>query len=202
MGVATAARDSRLNEESMPTIDDAITITPTQTSTSLLRGGPGAFGAPRGAATHQGVDIVANQSSNDKSIYQVRATAAGQVAYAQINGSASTGYGYTVVIDHQNGFYTLYAHLAINASAGLAAVSQAVAQGDIIGYLADLANGEKSSGNVLADVVAPYDKIQLHIECFEAPQGRSSTTTLAIIKQGCTLDDPTARLTALGYQSF
>ena len=187
----------------MPTIDDAIAIPPTLTATSLLRGGPGAFGAPRGSGkTHQGVDIVANQSLSDKSIYQVRATSAGQVAYAQINGTATTGYGYTVVIDHQNGFYTLYAHLAINASAGLAAVSQTVAQGDIIGYLADLANGEKSSGNVLADVVAPYDKIQLHLECFEAPLGRTSTTTLTVIKDGCTLDDPTARLTALGYKSF
>jgi hypothetical protein len=187
----------------MPTVDDAIAITPTLTSTTLLRGGPGAFGAPRGdGATHQGVDVVANQSSNDKSIYQVRATATGQVAYAQINGSATSGYGYTVVIDHQNGFYTLYAHLAINASAGLAAVGQAVSQGDIIAYLADLANGEKSSGNVLASVVAQYDKIQLHIECFEAPQGRSSTGTLAVIKQGSTLDDPTTRLTVLGYQSF
>src|SRR5271165_4410926 len=123
----------------MATINDAINMAPTRTSVTLLRGGPGAFGAPRGnGATHQGVDIVANQSSNDKSIYEVRATADGVIAYAQINGSASTGYGYTVVIDHQNGFYTLYAHLAINASAGLAVLSQAVSAGDLIGYLADL----------------------------------------------------------------
>jgi len=186
----------------MSTISDAIGISPTMTTTSLLRGGPGAFGAPRGSGTHQGVDIVANQSSPDKSIYQVRSTAAGVVAYAQINGSATTGYGYTVVVDHQIGFYTLYAHLAINASAGLAVLGQPVSQGDIIGYLADLANGEKSSGNVLAEVVAPYDKIQLHIECFEAPTGRSSTTTLGVIKDGSTLDDPTTQLKALGYGSF
>jgi Peptidase family M23 len=187
----------------MATINDAITIAPTMTSTSLLRGGPGAFGAPRGgSATHQGVDIVANQSSIDKTIYQVRATATGLVAYAQINGSATTGYGYTVVVDHGNGFYTLYAHLAINASSGLATVGQSVNQGDIIGYLADLANGEKSSGNVLASVVAQYDKIQLHIECFETTPGLSSTTTLALIKKGSTLDDPTSRLASLGYQSF
>jgi hypothetical protein len=186
----------------MATIDDVISTTPTLTNASLLRGGPGAFGSPRGAGhTHQGVDIVANQSSADKTIYQVRATSDGKIAYCRVNGSASTGYGYTVVIDHQNGFYTLYAHLAINASTGVVGMGQAVAQGDIIGYLADLANGEKSSGNVLADVVAPYDKIQLHIECFEAPQGRSSTGALSDIKDGCTLDDPTLRLTALGYQS-
>ncbi|UGY02529.1 murein hydrolase activator EnvC family protein [Bradyrhizobium quebecense] len=187
----------------MAGIDDVIAITPTLKTSTLLRAGPGSFGASRGAGhSHQGVDIVANQSAADKSVYQVRATSDGTVAYCQINGSASTGYGYTVVVDHQNGFYTLYAHLAINASRGLVTLGQAVAQGDIIGYLADLANGEKSSGNVLADVVAPYDKIQLHIECFEAPQGRSSTGTLKDIKDGCTLDDPTLRLQALGYQSF
>jgi len=187
----------------MATIDDVIATTPTMNSASLLRGGPGAFGAPRGAGhTHQGVDIVANQSSEDKTIYQVRATSDGTIAYCSVNGSPSDGYGYTIVIDHQNGFYTLYAHLAINASRGIVTMGQAVAQGGIIGYMADLANGEKSSGNVLANVVAPYDKIQLHLECFEAPQGRSSTGALKDIKDGCTLDDPTLRLGALGYQSF
>lgn len=114
----------------MPTINDAIAIAPTLTTTTLLRGGAGAFGAPRdGGSTHQGVDIVANQSSNDKTIYKVLATAAGKIAYAKINGSATTGYGYTVVIDHQNGFYTLYAHLAIQASSGLVTLGQNVAQG-------------------------------------------------------------------------
>lgn len=187
----------------MASIDQVIATTPTLKSASLLRGGAGAFGAPRGSGhAHQGVDIVANQSSEDKSIYQVRATSDGTVAHCQINGSATTGYGYTIVIDHQNDFYTLYAHLAISASSGLVTLGQAVSQGDVIGYLADLANGEKSSGNVLSEVVAPYDKIQLHIECFEAPSGRSSSGLLKDIKDGCTLDDPTFRLKALGYQSF
>ena len=187
----------------MATIQDIFKTPPTLTTASLLRGGPGAFGAPRGAGkTHQGVDIVSNQSSMDKSVYQVLATADGLVAYAMINGTATTGYGYTLVVDHQNGFYTLYAHLAINASWGIVTLGQAVSQGDIIGYLADLANGEKSSGNVLANVVAPYDKIQLHIECFEAPAGRSSTGALSDIKGGSTLDDPTASLMSLGYATY
>ena len=72
-----------------------------------------------------------------------------------INGSPTTGYGYTIVIDHQNDFYTLYAHLAINASSGLVTLGQAVSQGDVIGYLA---NDEKSSGNVLSEVVAPVTR--------------------------------------------
>jgi murein DD-endopeptidase MepM/ murein hydrolase activator NlpD len=186
----------------MASIDDAISITPTLLASSLLRGHEGAFGAPRGGGkTHQGIDIVANQSSAEKNIYQVRATAAGKIAYARQNGSqAKPGYGYTVVIDHQNDFYTLYAHLAINASDGLVPVGQLVQAGDIIGYLADLTNGEMSSGNARA--VAPYDKIQLHFECFEAPSGRSSTAGLGPIKDGCTIDNPTFRLLALGYNSF
>ncbi|UVK55356.1 M23 family metallopeptidase [Mesorhizobium sp. AR02] len=186
----------------MASIDDVISIPPTLLGSSLLRGEEGTFGSSRdGGKTHQGIDIVANQSSADKSIYQVRATAAGQIAYARTNGSvAKPGYGYTVVVDHLNGFYTLYAHLAINASAGLATVGQSVQAGDIIGYLADLTNGEMSSGNARA--VAPYDRIQLHFECFEAPSGRSSTGGLGAIKDGCTLDDPTLRLAALGYGSF
>lgn len=158
----------------MATINDAIVITPTLTTSPLLRGNAGAFGAPRTSGTpHEGVDIVANQSSNDKSIYKVRTTAAGKIVYAHLNGTATSGYGYTVVIDHQNGFYTFYAHLAPQASSGLVTVGQNVAQGAVIGYLADLENGEKSSGNVLAAVVGQYDKIQLHIECFEAPSGRT-----------------------------
>ena len=187
----------------MSTIADAIQVSPTSLTASLLRGGPGAFGAPRGdGKTHQGVDIVANQSSMDRTTYQIVATAAGTVAYARLNGTASTGYGYTVVVDHANGFYTLYAHLAINASSGVVALGQGLGQGDVIGYMADLANGEKSSGNVLAAVVQPYDKIQLHFECFEAPSGRSSAAALSDIKGGCTLDDPTRRFTQLGYSSF
>ncbi len=185
----------------MATIDDVIAFPPTPLGSSLLRGEEGQFGAPRGSGkSHQGIDIVANQSSADKSTYEVRATSAGTIAYALINGAADSGYGYTVVIDHQNGFYTLYAHLAINASCGLVTLGQPVNTGDVLGYLADLANDERSSGNARA--VAPYDKIQLHFECFEAPMGRTSTGALAVIKAGWTLDDPTDRLVAMGYQSF
>jgi murein DD-endopeptidase MepM/ murein hydrolase activator NlpD len=185
----------------MANLNDAIQVTPTRTASSLLRGHEGAFHAPRGGGkVHQGVDIVANKSSADKSIYEVRTTAIGKVAYARMNGSATTGYGYTVVVDHQNGWYTLYAHLAINASAGLKSVGDSVSAGDVIGYLADLANGEKSSGNARA--VAPYDKIQLHFECFQAPPGRSSANRLDTIRVTAATDDPSARLQALGYQSF
>jgi murein DD-endopeptidase MepM/ murein hydrolase activator NlpD len=187
----------------MSTIDDAIQTTPTKLMSTLMRGGPGAFGAPRDAgAKHQGVDLVANQNSMDKSTYEVYATASGKVAYARLNGTDETGYGYTVILDHQNDFYTQYSHLAVAPSQGLVAVGDEVNAGQVIGYLADLTVGEMSSGNVRADVVQPYDKIQLHFECFEEPTGRRSEAGIAPIKANYTLDDPTSRLTDLGYQSF
>ena len=195
----------------MRTPDDAslvVLTSPTNTSSSLLRGGPGAFLFDRGTNTegdaqlHSGVDIVANQSSMDKETYKVMATSDGTVAYSRVNGGAALGYGYTVIIDHGNDHYTLYAHLAIQASQGLVKVGDQVSKGQTIGYMADLANGEKSSGNVLASVVQPFDKIQLHIEVFNAPSGRSSTGAIQPIKNGCTLLDPTPALLSLGYSSF
>jgi murein DD-endopeptidase MepM/ murein hydrolase activator NlpD len=182
--------------------DNGIIIsTPTSTSKTLLRGHEGVFGAPRGGGkTHSGVDIVANQSSMDKNDYRVSAVADGTVAYAMTNGEGpGEGYGYTVIIDHQNGTYSLYAHLATIASSGLVKVGDSVTKGAVIGFMADLANNEISSGNVLAKSVPAYDKIQLHFEEFKAPAGRTSTAAIATIKQGGTILDPTLDLTTHGY---
>lgn len=60
-------------------------------------------------ARHECVDIIAIVNSASKETYSVCATSGGQVAYARINGSESSGYGYTVVIDHQNGENALFA---------------------------------------------------------------------------------------------
>jgi murein DD-endopeptidase MepM/ murein hydrolase activator NlpD len=190
LGITLGAQDSRV-----------IIITPTNTSKTLLRGHEGTFGAPRGGGkTHAGVDIVANQSSTDKNDYRVTAVADGTVAYAMTNGEGpGEGYGYTVIIDHQNGSYTLYAHLATIASSGLVKIGDSVSKGAVIGYMADLANNEKSSGNVLAKSVPAYDKIQLHFEEFNAPAGRTSADAIAVIKQGGTILDPTFDLTTHGY---
>jgi murein DD-endopeptidase MepM/ murein hydrolase activator NlpD len=178
-----------------------IVATPTDTSKSMLRGHEGLFGAPRGGGkTHAGVDIVANQSSNDKNYYRVTAVADGTVAYAMTNGEGpGEGYGYTVIIDHQNGTYTLYAHLATIASSGLVKVGDTISRGTLIGYMADLANNEGSSGNVIAKSVPAYDKIQVHFEEFNAPAGRTSTGPIASIKQGGTIIDPTVDLKTHGY---
>lgn len=184
-------------------LEDVIKAPPTSLSSSLLRGGPGAFGAGRaGGKAHKGVDIVAKQSTTDKSKYAVSAVSAGNVVYARLNGAEDSGYGYTVVIDHGNDYYTQYSHLALNASSGKVSMGQSVLPGTIIGYMADPANSEKSSGNARSDAVQPRDKIQLHFEVFKSQSGRSSLERLAPLKEGGTLIDPTDRLKALGYKSF
>jgi murein DD-endopeptidase MepM/ murein hydrolase activator NlpD len=129
--------------------------TPTIVNNTLLRGDVGVFGAPRAnGKSHVGVDIVANQLSSDKSVYSVRAVRDGIVAYAKFNGeNAEEGYGYTVVLDHGDGTYTLYAHLATLASSGVVKVADSVTSGQTIGYMADPANNEMSSGNVLGPSV-------------------------------------------------
>lgn len=57
----------------------------------------------------------------------ISASDAGVVVFA---GWASGGYGYTVAIDHGNGYQTLYAHL----SSVVANCGQSVSQGQTIGY--------------------------------------------------------------------
>jgi murein DD-endopeptidase MepM/ murein hydrolase activator NlpD len=184
---------------------DLVGIAPTNTANSLMRGDAGAFNAPRSNGNrHAGVDIVARISSSDKTTYRVVAVGKGKVAYAGFNGAVDKGYGYTVVIDHGNGIYTLYAHLATLASSNVVKLGQEVAIGQTIGYMADLANGEKSSGNVLAEVVGKYDKIQLHFEEFRAPTGRRSQASINsdIKKLDFQLIDPTGQLRSMGYQTY
>jgi murein DD-endopeptidase MepM/ murein hydrolase activator NlpD len=82
------------------------------------------FGAPRGGGTyHSGVDIGADSGT------PIAAAAGGQVVLA----SAGYGYGNYVIISHDNGYETLYAHLSeIDVSQG-----QWVAQGETIGLVGD-----------------------------------------------------------------
>lgn len=176
---------------------------PTNNSTTLLRGDSGIYGSPRGAdKKHAGVDIVANQSSADRSTYSVFAIHDGKIAYAQINGAENKGYGYTVVVDHGDGNYSLYAHLSFKPSEKLVKLGGKVKAGQLIGYLADLAAGDRSTGNVDSDEVKEWDKIQLHLECFNNKSGISSTAGLAVFHKDGFLLDPTTELKTFGYNSF
>lgn len=84
------------------------------------------FGAPRGGARHQGIDLVAPAGT------PVRATAPGKVVFAGKDGR----YGRTVVIDHGAGTMTRYAHLKkIETKKG-----KRVDRGDLIGRVGKSGN--------------------------------------------------------------
>ena len=72
-------------------------------------------------STHAGLDIGASYGA------QIVAADGGVVTLAGVNG----GYGNCVMIDHGNGYYTLYGHMSsIAMSKG-----QSVSQGDTVGYV-------------------------------------------------------------------
>lgn len=135
---------------------------------------------------------------------EVYAVADGVVAYSRLNTSAhcpegraksvgcdlfTTGLGHTVVIDHGNGIYSLYAHMAQirdpksclprhivdSGGASKVKVGDKVTAGQVIGYLGSLGPGlsryEMPSGN--AAVVE--ERVQLHFELFAAPILRRSS---------------------------
>lgn len=193
-----AGRTAHHRQDGIPS---TIAVAPTDTTSTQFRGGPGRFGQPRtGGKTHSGVDIVANQSSLDRELYRVMAMHDGKIAYARVNGTQEDGYGYTVVIDHGDGFYSLYAHLAINASKDLVKLGDNVKAGKVIGYIFDPTTNEPASGNARSESVLSWDKLQTHVELFTAPTGRSSSTALAPLRTGGETVDPTVRLKDLGYK--
>ncbi|MBT2638723.1 MULTISPECIES: M23 family metallopeptidase [unclassified Bacillus (in: firmicutes)] len=81
----------------------------------------------RWSRMHKGIDIA--RPSN----YTIKAADNGRVVYA---GNSGDGYGNKVIIDHQNGYRTMYAHLAsISVSAG-----QSVSSGSKIGVMGRTGN--------------------------------------------------------------
>lgn len=194
----TASAQCGATPQGSPAPTKAFSVAPTKTIGYALRLATGEYLAGRANGAHQGVDIVATGSMTRKEDTKVMATGGGIVAFA--HNSDPTGYGYTVMIDHNNGEYTLYAHLAETASKPCVKVGDAVHQGQIIGYLFDPATGEKSSGNAASlQGVPAWEHIQVHVELVLAPKGRRSTTTTAPIKMGAQITDPTRRLKDLGY---
>ena len=84
---------------------------------------------------HKGVDICAAAGT------PIYASAGGTVTKAGYNkAGAGTGYGYSIIISHGNGYTTVYAHcLSLVVHAG-----QTVKQGQLIGYVGSTG---RSSGN-------------------------------------------------------
>ena len=76
---------------------------------------------------HLGIDIAAADGA------PLYATDSGMVVYS---GSIGGGYGLMIMIDHGNGYHTLYAHL----SSSLVKCGQSVSQGQVIGYTGNSGN--------------------------------------------------------------
>lgn len=82
------------------------------------------FGQRWGRA-HNGVDLISEHKN-------ILAADHGKVSFAGVK----SGYGYTIIIDHQNGYETLYGHLSrIDVKEG-----QAVQKGDKIGVMGSTGN--------------------------------------------------------------
>ncbi|MCX6357875.1 MAG: M23 family metallopeptidase [Candidatus Aureabacteria bacterium] len=120
-----------------------------------IRRPEGEFGAERKNAIsyHKGIDFAAPAGT------PVRAAADGFICYNEMNGGTDWGYGYTVLIDHGNNFYTLYAHLQNESSL---APGQWVQAGQRIA-------GVGRSGNAMR--IPKEFQYQLHFEIIHAPSG-------------------------------
>jgi len=182
---------------------------PTDQSKTNIRKGPGEFGAARDwsgvGKTHTGVDIVMNQSSEDPAAYEVRSVADGKIAYVRDNGA----YGNVVIVDHGDGCYSLYAHLANKPFTPISAggdafvkMGQTIAKGDRLGYMRNLVGDTDASGNA-AKLGDPTARTQTHFSLFTAPPGRSSSAAIIgpILQSKDNYVDPTPLLTRLGYTS-
>jgi murein DD-endopeptidase MepM/ murein hydrolase activator NlpD len=180
---------------------------PTNVSKTFIRKTVGEYGANRDSGgSHTGVDIVVNADYPDDGAYAVYAIDSGTVAYAQINGSETTGFGNVVVIDHDNNCYSFYAHLAskpftpVKPGANLEVkVGDKVKGGQRIGYFVSNIFDIDSTGN--ARNVGLTAKHQTHFELISASSGRSGPGTLkdTILKAPATRVDPTTFLKSLQY---
>ena len=181
---------------------------PTVQATTHIRKGAGEYGSARDwkkqGNKHTGVDIVMNQSSADPVSYEVRAVADGKIAYVKDNDA----FGNVVIVDHKNGCYSLFAHLANQpftpqnpGGDAFVSLGQEVKRGEKIGYMRNIAGDTDPSGNAVA-VPDPTARIQTHFSLFVAPTGKSSTTTIIgpILASKEDYLDPTPLLTRLGYR--
>jgi murein DD-endopeptidase MepM/ murein hydrolase activator NlpD len=125
---AQAVATARPTRTPTPSSRRAATATPTPRASAASRAGfiwpaTGPISSYFGPRHPLGIDIDFYADPNQA----VRAAAAGTVAFA--GGDACCSYGYHVIIDHGNGFSTLYAHF----SAIAVRTGQRVRQGEVLG---------------------------------------------------------------------
>ena len=96
------------------------------------------------SGVHRGIDIAGNTGE------ATFATDAGVIVYVGWN---NYGYGNMIMIDHGQGFQSLYAHLsAFNVSCG-----QSVGQGDVIGAIGS--TGNSSGSHLHFEILSAHAKI-------------------------------------------
>ena len=125
----------------------------------------GEFGAPRknGMSTHRGIDLLARGGTPVRAVYP------GIVVYNEMNGTMTEGYGFTLIIDHLNDYYTLYAHLDSRPSL---AIGRYVEAGDVIGRIGHTGNAAGLDEGV---------RDMLHFEVIHAPSGMLDYLGIRII---------------------
>jgi murein DD-endopeptidase MepM/ murein hydrolase activator NlpD len=181
---------------------------PTDKNKTFIRKGFGEYGAPRkgSESSHLGVDITRNTSDADSEATAVYSVSAGTVVYSQINGSETDGYGNVVVVDHGNGCYSLYAHLAgkpitprKRGGNMFVARGASVVAGQKIGYFVDIKSDTSSTGNAVRTDSAARE--QMHFAFIEAVPGQKNPASIKeIVGPSGAVVDPTAVLKSFGYQ--
>lgn len=83
-----------------------------------------------GYSFHQGVDIFISYGTP---IYAANNGTVVSVSYSPARASGGNGYGNYIIVNHNNGYYTLYAHMSSTAR-GIKAGST-VGRGQVIGYI-------------------------------------------------------------------
>lgn len=185
-------------------------VPPTDVKKTFIRSGFGEFGAPRrgGESKHQGVDLTHNMNDASPDATAVFALSNGHIAYSRVNGSATSGYGNVVVIDHGNGCYAMYAHLAgkpftpTTAGGNLSVtLGDPVKAGQVLGYFVDIKADTSSTGNAVS--TDPAAREQVHFQLIEAPPGRHDNGTGSlkntILRGDAAVIDPTPLLKTMGY---
>jgi murein DD-endopeptidase MepM/ murein hydrolase activator NlpD len=217
---------------------------PTNPTQTRLRKPSGRFHQPRdGGGLHTGVDLILQQEALEclgstakfpPEAFHVYAVAPGRVAYARFNSGCvqgtkgcdyfEKGLGLTVIIEHDAGIYSLYAHLAQNTKqnacypaaikdAGqtmLVKVGQTVEAGQLIGYLGQLTSLTKPDADKYdgptGNALRTQQPVQLHFELFKAAAGASTKEAFQISeivpKAQRGQIDPTVFIKQLGVKGY